>query len=100
MQFRFIADDIFNDGDVGSGGSLVEAAIDDFRISIFENTNQCVLGDLNNDSFINVTDIVLMVNLVVGFNNNFDEYLCTSDFNQDNIINVQDIVLLVTLILS
>ena len=100
MQFRFIAEDIFNDGDVGSGGSLVEAAIDDFRISIFEDTNQCVLGDLNNDSFINVTDIVLMVNLVVGFNNNLDEYLCASDFNQDNIINVQDIVLLVTLILS
>ena len=55
---------------------------------------------MNNDSFINVTDIVLMVNLVVGSNNNLDEYLCASDFNQDNIINVQDIVLLVTLILS
>ena len=34
VQFRFIASDQFNDGDNGSGGSLVEAAIDDFKLEI------------------------------------------------------------------
>ena len=30
--FRFVAEDILYDGDAGSGGSLVEAGVDDFII--------------------------------------------------------------------
>ena len=100
IQFKFVAEDIFNDGDVGSGGSLVEAAIDDFRISIFEDSNQCITGDLNEDAQVNVVDIVLMVNLIIDDNADIDDYLCSSDFNQDSLINIQDIVLLVSLILN
>ena len=99
MQFRFIAEDIFNDGDVGSGGSLVEAALDDFRISIFENDNQCSLGDINQDALVNVVDIVLLVNIIIS-DESVDDYLCSSDFNEDNLINIQDIILLVSLILN
>ena len=99
MQFRFIAEDIFNDGDVGSGGSLVEAALDDFRISIFENDNQCILGDINQDALVNVVDIVLLVNIIIS-DESVDDYLCSSDFNEDNLINIQDIILLVSLILN
>ena len=99
MQFRFIAEDVFNDGDVGSGGSLVEAALDDFRISIFENDNQCTLGDINQDALVNVVDIVLLVNIIIT-DENVDNYLCSSDFNEDNLINIQDIILLVSLILN
>ena len=36
VQLRFIAEDITNPGDSGSGGSIIEAALDDFTISIFE----------------------------------------------------------------
>ena len=100
IQFKFVAEDIFNDGDVGSGGSLVEAAVDDFRISIFEDSNQCITGDLNEDTLVNVVDIVLMVNLIIDDNADTDDYLCSSDFNQDSLINIQDIVLLVSLILN
>ena len=99
MQFRFIAEDVFNDGDIGSGGSLVEAALDDFRISIFENDNQCTLGDINQDALVNVVDIVLLVNIIIT-DENVDNYLCSSDFNEDNLINIQDIILLVSLILN
>ena len=99
MQFRFIAEDIFNNGDVGSGGSLVEAALDDFRISIFENNNECNLGDINQDALVNVVDVVLLVNIIIS-NENVDNYLCSSDFNEDNLINIQDIILLVSLILN
>ena len=99
MQFRFIAEDIFNDGDVGSGGSLVEAALDDFRISIFENDNQCSLGDINQDALVNVVDIVLLVNIIIS-DESVDDYLCSSDFNEDNLINIQDIILLVSVILN
>jgi len=98
MQFRFIAEDIFNNGDVGSGGSLVEAALDDFRISIFEN-NECNLGDINQDALVNVVDVVLLVNIIIS-DENVDNYLCSCDFNEDNLINIQDIILLVSLILN
>ena len=36
IQFRFVAEDVNNPGDSGTGGSIVEAAIDDFSISIFK----------------------------------------------------------------
>ena len=37
IQLRFVAEDTTNPGDSGSGGSIIEAALDDFTISIFEN---------------------------------------------------------------
>jgi len=99
IQFKFIAEDIFNDGDQGSGGSLVEAAIDDFSIYVFS-SDECELGDLNQDEAINVLDIVYLVNIILGTIEIDDILLCLSDFNQDGSVNIQDIVLLVNLILS
>ena len=100
IQFKFIAEDIYNDGDQGSGGSLVEAAIDDFSIYVFANDVECELGDLNQDNSINVLDIVYLVNIILGTVELNDILLCLSDFNQDGSVNIQDIVLLVNLILS
>jgi len=99
VQFKFIARDIFNEGDQGSGGSLVEAAIDDFNLNVFVN-EECSIGDINQDSTIDVLDVVFLVNIVLGEIEINDLLLCLSDFNQDNLINVQDIVLIVNLILS
>ncbi len=101
MKFRFIAEDVFNDGDIGSGGSLVEAGIDDFLIEVFEeNDNNCLAGDVNEDSSINVQDIVNMVSLIVNPPNNLNIYFCSADLNADDNINVQDIILLVSIILE
>jgi len=99
VQFKFIAEDIYHDNDNGSGGSLVEAAIDDFELYVFLD-NQCPLGDLNSDGVLNVQDIVLMVNVVLANIDNWEDYICFSDMNQDNLVNVQDIVILVNIILS
>ena len=94
IQFKFIAEDIFYDGDDGSGGSLVEAAIDNFIIEyIGENTN--LSGDLNNDSNIDVLDVVLIVNMILNNDNNNPN----ADLNQDGTINVQDVVTLIGFIL-
>jgi hypothetical protein len=98
VQFRFIAQDTFNDGDSGSGGSLIEAGLDDFKIEIFED-NSCIAGDLNLDLSINIQDIVLMVNLIVN-EENTDNYLCSGDINTDSMINIQDIILVISLILD
>ena len=53
------------------------------------------LGDLNSDQIINVQDIIIMVNIVLGT----DEYNTFADLNEDEIINVLDIIVLVNIIL-
>ena len=93
VQFRFIAEDINNSGDSGSGGSIVEAAIDDFTLAIFE-TSPNLSGDLNGDGLLNVLDVVVLVNLVLAGG-------CPdgADINVDSSCNVLDVVILVNLIL-
>ena len=56
-----------------------------------------VLGDANNDSQINVLDVVLTVNLILDPN---AEYNQCSDINDDEQINVLDVVSLVNIILG
>ena len=52
-------------------------------------------GDLNGDSNINVSDIVLLINLILS-----GDYLEPGDINSDGNINVQDVVILVQIILN
>ena len=54
-----------------------------------------VVGDINNDSFVNVQDVVLVVNLVLSLG-----YDASADMNSDGIINVLDIVQVVNIILE
>ncbi len=101
IQFKFIADDSYYEGDNGSGGSLIEAALDDFLIKVFtDNEDECPIGDLNEDGLFNVLDVVVMVTLVLGPIDEWDIYLCLADMNGDEQLNVQDIVILVNLILN
>ena len=99
VQFRFIAEDVYYEGDNGNGGSLVEAALDDFEISVFIES-PFILGDVNNDQFVNIIDVIIIVNFVLG-NSTFtstQEYV--ADFNQSGEINIIDIVEIVNLILG
>ena len=94
--FKFVAEDIFNDGDAGSGGSLVEAALDDFIIE-FISEGSGIYGDINNDETVDVLDVVLIVNMILGIDPpNFS----TADLNSDGLINVQDAILLINEILN
>ena len=93
VQFRFIASDLLNDGDVGSGGSLVEAALDDFMLEAVS-FNQ-LIGDINVDGEVNILDVVLLVNVILD-----GEYSENYDINSDGEINVLDIVSLVNIVLS
>ena len=101
VQFRFIAEDIYYDGDNGTGGSLVEAAIDDFKLEVFtSNDNTTLLGDVNLDSTLDVIDVVLLVNYVIGQSEFNDFQMVVGDINSDTVINVLDIVSLVNEILN
>ena len=54
------------------------------------------LGDLNDDGLINVLDVVILVNIVLGY----DEPIDSGDLNGDGILNVLDVVMLVNIILN
>ncbi len=59
------------------------------------NTN--ILGDLNQDGICNITDIVLIVNIVIYDGSIINDL---ADINQDEIINILDIINLVQMILN
>ena len=98
VQFRFIASDLFYEGDVGSGGSLVEAALDDFKLELVNYILQ--FGDLNFDNSVNVLDVVIVVSIILGDYNPTSEQFDNIDFNYDGLITVQDIVNLINIIIE
>ena len=53
------------------------------------------LGDINQDSLINIQDVILVVNLLLN-----NEYSNIADLNSDNVLNVLDVILLVNLIIG
>ena len=63
-------------------------------------TNDFILGDINQDSTIDVLDIILVINFIMEINspNNQENFL--SDINADGDINIQDIILIVNIILN
>ena len=54
------------------------------------------LGDLNNDSSINILDIVIIINMIL----DGDSYTIYADINSDQTINILDAVLLVNMVLE
>jgi len=67
--------------------------------NLIDSTNG-LLGDINQDSIINVLDIISLINFVLGLDMPTSDEMILSDLNEDSIINVLDIVSLVNLILN
>ena len=57
-------------------------------------------GDVNMDDSINVQDIVMMINYILGEIDLDTIQQGLADLNNDNSINIQDVILVVNLILS
>ena len=117
--------DYDNDGDleiiVGSAGDLVnidikyQAATDINYWQIFKgdylrsgyyllgqsvNCSGAESGDINYDSIINILDIVMLVNSIIGSLEFSELESCAADLNSDDILNVLDIVELVNLVIN
>ena len=56
-----------------------------------------LLGDTNGDDVINVLDVIIIVNMILG---TVETDLNTADMNNDGVVNVLDITLLLNLILN
>ena len=57
-------------------------------------------GDVNNDSVLNILDIVLVVNYVLGNDTPTESEFSASDLNSDGILNILDVVILSNIILE
>ena len=73
-------------------------SMDECSSACFENS--FTLGDINNDSLINVQDIVLLVSFVLQIDFPTDTEFMAADYNGDGILNILDVVNIVDLILN
>ena len=67
---------------------------------ISDSCSDWLLGDVNNDTTLNILDIVTLVNFVLGTDQPEECQLEASDLNQDGGLNILDIVQLVNIILN
>jgi len=65
---------------------------------VLEDNYQYYLGDVNQDSNINIQDIILVITFILGSNSPTDEEFIISDLNSDEEINVLDIVMILDII--
>ena len=84
-----LSDPVFSD----TNASGVPVTLGDCTEMFYSST---IYGDLNGDALVNVLDVVVLVNMVLGLADSTN----SADLNNDNIINILDVVLLVNLILS
>ena len=54
------------------------------------------MGDVNNDGILNVLDIIILVNIVLGL----EIESSNSDVNEDGVVNILDIINTVNIILN
>ena len=59
-----------------------------------------IFGDINNDSLVNVLDIVLIVSFILMTDSPTDSEFYAGDVNSDGQINVLDVVTIVQMILN
>ena len=62
--------------------------------------NDVMMGDLDGDGIINILDIILEVNIILGVIDPTPQQETAGDLNADGTINILDVVQLVDMILS
>ena len=58
-----------------------------------------ILGDVNQDEIIDILDLVMIVNYVLGTQDFENIQTYAADINEDGIINIQDIITIINIIL-
>ena len=72
-------------------GYIGEPEEDDFEVELY--------GDVNFDGYLDVSDIILVVNFILGDTPTEEQFL-TADMNQDGTINILDVIDVVSGILG
>ena len=85
---------------LGTCGGTCDSDTDNDGVCDLDSSANCGTGDVNSDDIINVSDIVAVVQFVIGYSELSDLELCAADLNQDDIVNVVDVVTIVNIILN
>ena len=80
--------------DVNGAGLLSSGECSEIELS------DALLGDINADSIINIQDVVILINFILGNDTPEGSELYAADINADGILNVQDVVILIGIILG
>ena len=56
-------------------------------------------GDINSDGLLNIQDIVILINFILGEQEATEDQFELADMNNDNILNILDAILIIELIL-
>ena len=74
-----------------------DSYFDDLFLRIWQDQSCLgISGDMNNDSMINILDVILLVNIILGSDNDPN----MGDMNSDGSIDILDVILLVNIILE
>ena len=78
------------------GWSEYDTNISDHRPVFMKLVNSFIQGDVNQDDVVNILDVVIIVQIIIGN----EDSISIADFNQDGLINVIDIVQLVGVLIN
>jgi len=83
-------------GEITLSFSNISNSEKNYIIDVIEsNYQQSVFGDVNDDTIVNVQDIIILVNMILN-----GETDSAADLNSDGIVNILDVVQVVNIILS
>ncbi len=75
--------------------SLGDSEKNYIRSVLEEHYQQSITGDINEDTLVNIQDVILIINLILNA-----EFNLVADMNLDNSVDVLDVIQLVNLILN
>tara|TARA_Y100000996_G_scaffold124886_1_gene94217 strand:- start:3699 stop:4694 length:996 start_codon:yes stop_codon:yes gene_type:complete len=81
---------------IDGGWNEYDYNISDHRPVFMQLAQNVILGDVSGDGSINILDVVMIVQIVIGN----DEIVQSADFNVDGSINILDVVQLIQIIIS
>ena len=64
------------------------------------NVDEIILGDSNLDGYINVQDLILLVNFVINTDTPSEDQFISSDMNHDDMLSIFDIIIIVNIIIG
>ncbi len=81
---------------IDGGWSEYDYNISDHRPVFMKLVQNVILGDVSGDGSLNILDVVMIVQIVLGN----DDMVLSADFNDDGYVNILDVVQLIQIIIS
>ena len=103
---QFGEDNCISAGHIHVGGNInwdtAKIATEETLRTLIDYIDQFIYipGDLNQDEIIDILDLVLIMNSILGISDLSTIQYYAADINQDSIINIQDIIIIINIILN